>query len=109
MSKYEAGQPEVRATDAPSYDTPERHFFYSGLTLNVWSSGGRFVTREHTGKMKGKVKILPLKSKKGFFSLRSIGRNGTGALVHIKGDAMVISDGIETTVESHYWRIQKSA
>lgn len=94
---FRKGTAEVRTTKTPSLHDVRDHFYVDGTFHGLLA----------VLKLTGTVKILPLAH--GGWSLRSIGPKGNATTVHASGHTKVVADGIVTTVESHYWRIQNNA
>lgn len=90
---------EVRRS-IPLHVTPDSHFFFDGLAFAP--RGGKWA-KPLDGAMRGTVKVTCLRGRGApRYSLRSIGDNGNGRLVHLADSAKVTVDGETRTISEFY-------
>lgn len=85
---------ETRTTSG-FYITPKSHFFFDGIGFVPGTVGKGNWPRNLSGAIHGKVKVTPLRN--GRISLRSLGNDGDGRLVHVNRNVKIVIDGKVTT------------
>lgn len=100
---------ETRVTNGIKV-TPDSHFFFDGVgRKRVHHNDGqpqvlRAFGNRHSisGRLTGTVKVTCIAQAPEWFSLRSVGRDGNRHTVYVQSNALVVVDGVETTVGALY-------
>lgn len=99
-------QTEVRTTNAVVvHDAP--HFWYDGLAFSKGTGSGNFDNGHGVaGALRGTVKVVRL-AYQNQYSLRSIGPDGDGTLLHVRSDCKVLVNFKEWKVEGFFAHYSK--
>ena len=100
-------QTEIRTTNAVVvHDAP--HFWYDGTAYFKGTGSGNFDNgMPVAGAMRGTVKVVSLATGHRRFSLRSIGPDGDGTLLHVSADTKVLVNFQESTIAEFFERYSK--
>jgi hypothetical protein len=103
-------QTEVRTTNAVIvHDAP--HFWYDGTAYFKGTGSGNWDNGTPVaGAMRGTVKVVNLSLGRTWtnrYSLRSIGPDGDGTLLHVSADTKVLVNFQESTVADFFSRYSK--